>query len=72
MLPPEVLDEVSEVARKNPALHLEFVEHGGHAGFIGGSVPWRPFYYAEHRVGDFFASQFDRTLNRNSVAQGSG
>lgn len=72
MLPPEVLDEVREVARKNPALHLEFVEHGGHAGFIAGSVPWRPVYYAEHRVGDFFASQFDRASGKKSVAQGSG
>ncbi len=60
MLPPEVLDEVREVARQNPALHLEFVDQGGHAGFIAGSVPWRPLYYAEHRVGVFFSTQFAR------------
>ena len=72
MLPPEVLDEVREVARKNPALHLEFVDHGGHAGFIAGSLPWRPFYYAEQRVGDFFASQFARASDRISVTRGSG
>ena len=59
MLPPEVLDEVREVARRNPKLHLEFVEKGGHAGFITGSWPWRPFYYAEYRVGEFFARQFE-------------
>jgi predicted alpha/beta-fold hydrolase len=59
MLPPEVLDEVRDVARRNPNLHLEFVEKGGHAGFIAGSWPWRPFYYAEYRVGKFFARQFD-------------
>jgi predicted alpha/beta-fold hydrolase len=61
MLPPEVLDEVRDVARRNPALHLEFVEKGGHAGFITGSWPWRPFYYAEYRVGEFFAEEFGRT-----------
>jgi predicted alpha/beta-fold hydrolase len=61
MLPPEVLDEVRDVARRNPALHLEFVEKGGHAGFITGSWPWRPFYYGEYRVGEFFAGQFDNT-----------
>ena len=72
MLPPEVLDEVREIARRNPALHLEFVDHGGHAGFIAGSLPWRPVYYAEQRVGDFFASQFARASDRISVAQGSG
>jgi uncharacterized protein len=58
MLPPEVLDEVREIARRNPALEIEFVSKGGHAGFITGSVPWRPFYYAEYRVGEFFAEQF--------------
>jgi predicted alpha/beta-fold hydrolase len=58
MLPPEVLDEVQDIARRNPALHVEFVQQGGHAGFIAGSRPWRPFYYAEYRVGEFFAEQF--------------
>jgi len=67
MLPPEVLDEVREVARKNTALHLEFVGHGGHAGFIAGSLPWRPLYYAEYRVGEFLATQFARA----SAIQGS-
>jgi predicted alpha/beta-fold hydrolase len=59
MLPPEVLDDVREAARENPSLQVDFVARGGHAGFVTGSVPWRPFYYAEHRVGEFFARQFD-------------
>jgi len=59
MLPAEVLDEVREVARYNAALEVDFVDKGGHAGFITGSVPWRPFYYAEYRVGEFFAERFD-------------
>jgi uncharacterized protein len=72
MLPPEVLDEVREVARQNSALRLEFVGRGGHAGFIGGSVPWRPFYYAEYRVGEFFAEQFARaSASELLVKQGS-
>jgi predicted alpha/beta-fold hydrolase len=56
-LPAEVLDEVRDVARENPALHCEFVDHGGHVGFIGGSVPWRPQYWAEWRVVDFLSTQ---------------
>jgi uncharacterized protein len=72
MLPPEVLDEVRNVARQNPALHLEFVEEGGHAGFIAGSVPWRPFYYAEHRVGQFFAAQFARASASKALAKQGG
>jgi uncharacterized protein len=58
MLPPEVLDEVRAIAVHNPALEVDFVAKGGHAGFIAGSFPWRPYYYAEHRVGDFFAGHF--------------
>lgn len=58
MLPPEVLAEVREVAQRNQALRLEFVDKGGHAGFVSGSRPWRPFYYAEYRVGEFFAEAF--------------
>ncbi|HXN76308.1 MAG TPA: hypothetical protein VN876_06715, partial [Gemmatimonadaceae bacterium] len=72
MLPPEVLDKVREVARRNPALRLEFVERGGHAGFITGSWPWRPFYYAEYRVGEFFAEQFENALaSRQAAKHGS-
>jgi predicted alpha/beta-fold hydrolase len=62
MLPPDVLDEVRHIARNNPALHLEFTARGGHAGFISGSIPWRPFYYAEYRACDFLAEQFDARL----------
>ena len=69
MLPPEVLEEVQEIARRNPALHLEFVGRGGHAGFITGSLPWRPFYYAEFRVGEFFAQQFARASTDKSSAK---
>jgi predicted alpha/beta-fold hydrolase len=58
MLPPEVLGEVWEIAASNSALEVDFVARGGHAGFITGSIPWRPYYYAEHRVGEFFAEHF--------------
>jgi uncharacterized protein len=58
MLPSVVLDEVREIARGNPALEVDFVQKGGHAGFVTGSIPWRPFYYAEHRAGEFFARHF--------------
>src|SRR4030088_712823 len=69
MLPAEVLDEVREAARDNPALEIDFVERGGHAGFITGSVPWRPFYYAEYRVGQFFARQFDASPAPKALAK---
>jgi uncharacterized protein len=72
MLPPEVLEEVRQIADRNPCLHLEFVDKGGHAGFIAGSVPWRPFYYAEYRVGEFFAARFADAVSRNFAKQRGG
>jgi len=56
-LPAAVLDEVREIARHTPALHLEFIDRGGHVGFVSGRVPWRPFYYAEWRVAEFLNAQ---------------
>jgi predicted alpha/beta-fold hydrolase len=56
-LPAAVLDEVRAIARGNPALSVEFVERGGHVGFISGTVPWRPFYYAEWRATEFLEHQ---------------
>lgn len=54
-LPSAVLEEVRAVASQNPSLLLEFVERGGHVGFISGTLPWRPFYYAEWRVAEFLS-----------------
>ncbi len=56
-LPPHVLDEVQSVARVNEALHVEFTNKGGHAGFVSGQNPFKPEYYAERRVGNFLAEQ---------------
>ena len=54
-LPRDVLDEVRTIARHNPALTIEFVEQGGHVGFVSGHLPWRPHYYAEWRACDFLS-----------------
>jgi predicted alpha/beta-fold hydrolase len=55
-LPPEVLNEVQSRARANRNLTLEFTKRGGHVGFVGGAIPFRPTYYAEWRVAEFLAS----------------
>jgi hypothetical protein len=55
--PAEVLDDVRSVARQNPVLEIDFPPHGGHAGFIAGGNPFRPFYYAERRACDFLANK---------------
>jgi predicted alpha/beta-fold hydrolase len=51
-VPEAVLDDVAEIARRNPFLTPEFHRHGGHVGFVEGT-PWRPRYYVEQRVGSF-------------------
>ncbi len=56
-LPGQVLDDVREIADRNPALELEFTARGGHVGFVGGRNPLHPVYYLEQRVGDFLARQ---------------
>lgn len=53
-LPGSVLERVARVASANPSLTVEFHQTGGHVGFIGGSRPWNPFYYAEWRAFRFF------------------
>lgn len=51
--PPEVLDDVEAVAAENPALMPEFVEVGGHVGFVEGTLPWRTRSYVDRRVVEF-------------------
>jgi uncharacterized protein len=63
-LPSAVLDEVRDIASRNPSLHLEFTEHGGHVGFVSGRWPWRPFYYAEWRACEFLAAHMDAVAPR--------
>lgn len=60
-LPPQVLEQVRSVAKRNPSLQVEFSETGGHVGFVAGKNPFHPHYYMERRVGDFLADQLDRS-----------
>jgi len=68
-LPPHVLDDVRIEAKDNPFLDLEFTPNGGHVGFVGGSNPFRPSYYMESRVGDFFAGHI---VSSNSAIHSGG
>lgn len=53
-LPAGILSRVEAEARRNPSLHIEFYQSGGHVGFVAGRVPWRAEYFAERRICEFF------------------
>jgi predicted alpha/beta-fold hydrolase len=53
--PPAILEEVEAQAQRNPALCTEFVDVGGHVGFVEGDAPWRTSSYSERRAVEFAA-----------------
>ncbi len=55
-LPAHVLEQVRHIAGDNPALTLEFTQHGGHVGFVSGRWPWTASYYGEWRACEFLAN----------------
>lgn len=46
----EVLPELNELS---PQVQLELSPHGGHVGFISGSIPFKPEYWLEQRIPRF-------------------
>ncbi|MGZ5576390.1 MAG: hydrolase [Methylobacter sp.] len=46
----EVLPGLSEIS---PHVHLELTQHGGHVGFVSGSIPFKPRYWLEQRIPEF-------------------
>lgn len=47
------LDILPQQNELSPQVKLELSEQGGHVGFVGGTVPWRPEYWLEKRVPTF-------------------
>ena len=47
---PDVLPSRGELS---PSVLLEISAHGGHVGFVHGSLPWRPRYWLEERIPAF-------------------
>lgn len=49
---PDVVPELCELSAQTV---LELTPRGGHVGFVGGSVPWRPQYWLEKRIPEFLS-----------------
>lgn len=60
-LPADVLERVATIAHANPALRSMFSPHGGHVGFVSGSIPGRPRYFSEDQLMSFFTTQLEPT-----------
>ncbi len=46
-MPKTVLPEANEVS---DTIEFDLHHHGGHVGFVGGHLPWRPRYWLEDRI----------------------
>jgi len=46
-----VIPDPSQLSTK---IEYELCNKGGHVGFIGGKLPWRPHFYVEQRIAEFF------------------
>jgi predicted alpha/beta-fold hydrolase len=57
-LPPEVLERARAVA--SPSIEFLITKHGGHVGFIAGTVPWRSVYWAEERAVEWLVGRGHR------------
>jgi predicted alpha/beta-fold hydrolase len=55
------LDVVPTPADVSVEVKLALTEQGGHVGFIGGN-PWRPTYWLENKVGEFFGGTLRETV----------
>jgi predicted alpha/beta-fold hydrolase len=55
-LPKSILESVRAIARRNPALSVEFSATGGHVGWVAGN-PWSQRYYMEERVVEWLSDR---------------
>jgi predicted alpha/beta-fold hydrolase len=58
-------DTVPGPSELSAQVRLELSAHGGHAGFVAGSLPWTPVYWAEQRIVRYLAEIFGESRIRD-------
>lgn len=56
-MPADILPDESDLSS---SIQVEISEHGGHVGFIGGTLPWRPTWWLEDRITEHLSDAFDQ------------
>lgn len=57
-------DAIPAPAELGPAVRLELCRSGGHVGFVSGSWPWKPHYWLDQRVCEFFREPLSGSQSR--------
>lgn len=60
---PAVLPAATELAA---GVTLQVCAGGGHVGFVGGRLPWRPVFWLEQRIGDFLLARLPENRGETS------
>lgn len=50
---------IPEPHQLSTQIEYELCNKGGHVGFIGGKFPWRPQFYVEKRIAEFFKKLYN-------------
>ena len=65
-MPPTAVPSASELSA---SVYLDLQAHGGHVGFVAGSLPWRPRYWLDERI-PFWLQHRLSTRQRRSADPG--
>ena len=55
-------EAVPDTVENGPGVRLELSRHGGHVGFIGGPIPWKPQYWIDERVCCWLVAPAETTI----------